>query len=204
MRKNTLWVTLFLLTAFILIAPNPAQTSDTFSEGNNLSIETEKQRSADAIKDFAGRLQAKLKKALQKGGAVNAITVCNSEAVLIAQDVSQKRNLSITRVSLKNRNPANAPNEWQEKVLEEFESRKSKGEHVSELTYIDIAEIGTKKQFRFMKAIPTGPICIKCHGPDIADEVKNRLDELYPDDKARGFRPGDIRGAFVVINDVSP
>jgi hypothetical protein len=49
-----------------------------------------------------------------------------------------------------------------------------------------------------MKAIPTGALCLQCHGLDIAPPVAEKIAELYPYDKATGYREGDIRGAFVV------
>jgi hypothetical protein len=180
-----------------------SQSSTPSGRTAGINIDEEKQRAVTAVKAFAGDLKAELKKALKEGGATNAITVCNTRANQIARDVSRARNLAIKRVSLRNRNPNNAPNQWQKAVLEEFESRKLKGEPVSELTFTQVVENGTARQFRFMKAIPTGPICITCHGTQISSEVKKRLDQLYPDDKARGFRPGDIRGAFVVTSDMS-
>jgi hypothetical protein len=39
---------------------------------------------------------------------------------------------------------------------------------------------------------------VVCHGSDIDPYVDARIRELYPDDQARGFKPGDIRGAFTI------
>jgi len=50
-----------------------------------------------------------------------------------------------------------------------------------------------------MKAIPTGEGCLKCHGQNIAPEITAKLKENYPDDKATGFKLGDVRGAFSII-----
>jgi hypothetical protein len=47
-----------------------------------------------------------------------------------------------------------------------------------------------------MKAIPTGEVCLACHGSDITPEVAAAIDERYPDDMARGYSLGDVRGAF--------
>jgi len=206
---------IFLTTSMILVTAvyfdaqaesNTVQETqygaNSSSVSTSIDFDTEKQRSMAAVKAFATSLQAELKKGLKEGGATNAITVCNTRAGLIAMNVSEKQNLTIKRVSLKNRNPDNVPNEWQKQILENFENRKLRVEPVAELTYADVAETVTGKQFRFMKAIPTKAICITCHGENISSEVKDRLDQLYPNDKARGFRPGDIRGAFVVTRDL--
>ena len=169
-----------------------------------IAVDREKQRAVEAIKVFASTLQEELQKGIKEGGTIGAITVCNSNAGLIATDVSNKQNLSIKRVSLKNRNPNNLPNAWQKKVLEDFEKRKLKGESSADLTYADVVETGAGRQFRFMKAIPTRALCIRCHGVNISHEVRDRLDKLYPNDKARGFHPGNIRGAFVVTTEIQP
>ena len=70
------------------------------------------------------------------------------------------------------------------------------------MTWSEIAAIDGKRQFRFMKAIPTGALCLQCHGSSISPEVSARLAELYPDDKATGYATGDIRGAFVVTRNL--
>ena len=49
-----------------------------------------------------------------------------------------------------------------------------------------------------MKAIPTGGLCLQCHGTAIAPKLAEKLSELYPEDKATGYSEGEIRGAFVV------
>jgi hypothetical protein len=166
-----------------------------------INKEEEIENAKSAIKMFAGALKSELKKAIEEGGPVNAISVCNTKALSITRKISEEEGLNLGRVSLKNRNPKNAPNEWQRKALEDFEIRKSKGEAVESMTYSDIIEQKDGKQFRFMKAIPTGEVCILCHGANIAPEVMIKLKELYPNDKATGFKIGDIRGAFVVTKE---
>jgi hypothetical protein len=56
-----------------------------------------------------------------------------------------------------------------------------------------------KRHFRYMKAIPTGKVCLSCHGEKLDPAVAAKLKALYPRDKAVGFRSGDIRGAFTII-----
>ena len=58
------------------------------------------------------------------------------------------------------------------------------------------------RTFRYLKAIPTGPLCLKCHGSDLAPDLAAKLAELYPEDKAHGFAVGDLRGAFSVKLDL--
>jgi hypothetical protein len=165
-------------------------------------VSEESSRARAAIGAFASALQAELKNAMQQGGPVNAIAVCNTTAMPITAEVSSEQGLMLSRVSLKNRNPANAPNDWQKEILESFENRKAAGEELATIAWSEVAAIDGKQQFRFMKAIPTGALCLQCHGSNMSPEVSARLAELYPGDKATGYTEGDIRGAFVVTRNL--
>lgn len=155
-------------------------------------------KSKAAIAEFAGKLKGELEAGMKKGGPVNAIQVCNTVAPAIAQEVSAKHGLTIARTSLKNRNEKNAPDAWETKVLNSFAERKAKGEALDSMTFSEVVESNGKKEFRFMKAIPVGEVCLKCHGENIDPAVKAKLTELYPNDKATGYKQGDLRGAFTV------
>ncbi len=156
-----------------------------------------------AIKDFAGSLQKVLKTTMQTGGPVAAIGACNTQASPISQTVAAKHGMALSRVSLQTRNPANAPNVWQTLVLEEFEKQHRAGKNTATLAWSETVNTGGEQEFRFMKAIPTGAVCLNCHGTNISADVSGVLANLYPEDKATGFNEGDIRGAFVVTRKVS-
>ncbi len=53
-----------------------------------------------------------------------------------------------------------------------------------------------------MKAIPTQEVCLACHGEKIDKATAAKLAKLYPKDKARGFKVGDLRGAFTMSKDL--
>ncbi len=93
-----------------------------------------------AIAAFAGALKAELTTAMQAGGPLNAIEVCNARAPAIAAAVSLEQGMSLSRVSLRNRNPDNAPNDWQSAVLQEFETRRAAGEDAAALSWQEVAE----------------------------------------------------------------
>jgi hypothetical protein len=156
-----------------------------------------------AIKALAGDLQTELKGAMQAGGPVAAIEVCNTKAIPITQKVASEQGLSLSRVSLKNRNPANLPNTWQTTVLEDFERQKVAGMAIDSLVWSETVNVDGAREFRFMKAIPTGGICLACHGAELSPEVSQVLARLYPTDRATGYHEGDIRGAFVVTRKLS-
>jgi len=151
-----------------------------------------------AVATFAETLKAELVTAMQAGGPLTAIEVCSERAPAIAEAVSLEKGMDLSRVSLRNRNPENAANEWQTAVLQEFETRLAAGESPAGLSWHRTEETTGGPEFRFMKAIPTGAVCLACHGETIAPPIAAKINELYPQDQATGFREGDLRGAFVV------
>ena len=65
----------------------------------------------------------------------NAIGMCQIVAPDIAASQSLASGWRVGRTSLKTRNPANAPDEWERMVLEDFERRKAAGEAAKTLDY---------------------------------------------------------------------
>ena len=189
------------LLAAAVIAALPLGVSADSHGGGEMQPYVDESKAA--IKSFFDTLKGELVTAMNAGGPVHAIGVCNTIAPQIAASKSEETGLNLARTSLKVRNPDNAPDAWETAVLEAFEARKAGGEPVDTIAKAEVVEgADGKRQFRFMKAIPTGEVCLKCHGAEISPEVAGRLDELYPEDRARGFALGDIRGAFTVTKDL--
>jgi hypothetical protein len=157
------------------------------------------EESRAVVRDFMEQLKGALQQAMQEGGPVKAIAVCNEKAPQIAERMSASSGWDVGRTSLKVRNPSNAPDAWERAVLESFETRKAEGEPAAGLEHYEVVEQDDQKTFRYMKAIPTGDLCLVCHGENLGEPVKARLDALYPQDQARGFKKGDIRGAFTIV-----
>lgn len=151
------------------------------------------------IKEFATTLQGELKAALKAGGPVNAVSVCQDKAPAIAADLSEQSGWEVGRTSLKTRNTAlNTPDEWETNVLEQFEARKANGESPKGMSYASVVDTEDGEVYRYMQAIPTQEVCLACHGKDITPDLAAALDKAYPEDQARGYSLGDIRGAFTL------
>ena len=188
-----------LLSLCLLILSMDCNSGEQPDSTSKTEIATAKQ----AIKKLATALQVELKEAMQTGGPIAAIGVCNVQAMPITRKVAAEQGLALSRVSLKNRNPANLPNDWQTAVLEDFERRKTSGHKVGNLAWSETVSVDGEREFRFMKAIPTAAVCLNCHGTDLSPGVSGVLTDLYPDDRATGYREGDIRGAFVAVRKLS-
>jgi hypothetical protein len=166
-------------------------------------IEQLTQKSRAAIKALGGELKSTLQTSMKASGPTESISVCNTIAPEISKKISEEKGMSVARTSLKYRNPNNKPDEWEKSVLLQFEQRKTQGEAVTTLDYSELTEHEGKKVFRYMKAIPTDEVCLNCHGSNITQPVASKINSLYPEDKATGFKKGDIRGAFTVIQTVN-
>ncbi|MFM9939711.1 MAG: DUF3365 domain-containing protein [Hyphomicrobiaceae bacterium] len=148
---------------------------------------------ADRLKDFLGT-------ALKQQGALGAVGVCQSIALPTTAGIGEQRGLSIRRTSLRVRNPANAPDDFERRALEAFTASVGAGADPSTLTVSQVViDPAGKRILRFMKAIPMAEQpCSTCHGTNIAPDVARTIQALYPQDAATGFKPGDVRGAFSV------
>ena len=177
---------LLMMMVIVGAAPVDDTTTPLIQEGKGL------------IKAFAKDLKTALVAAMKEGGPVKAISVCKKIAPEVANTHSKENGWTIGRTSSKVRNSKSAPDAWETAVLKEFESRKAKGEDISKLVKAEVVEKKDGKEFRMMVAIPVAKVCTRCHGTKISKPVTNVLDKLYPDDKARGFKEGDLRGAFTL------
>ncbi|MDP2795214.1 MAG: DUF3365 domain-containing protein [Sulfurisoma sp.] len=137
---------------------------------------------------------------IKKSGHAEAMVVCRDKAPAMAKALSEAKGMQIRRVSLKNRNPKATPDAWEKKILEDFEKRTAGGEKPGVLEASEIVMEDGKRVMRYMKALPTQDLCLACHGTDdrIDKDVKAKLKELYPDDKAVGYSAAQIRGAITV------
>lgn len=148
------------------------------------------------VKQFGGGLKSVLKPAMKDGGPANAIDVCNLQAVPIAKKISSQSDWQVARTSLKVRNASNTPDTWELKTLLQFEQRKAAGEDVKKIEHSEVVTQEGQTVYRYMKAIPTVELCVKCHGSQLDNTVSAKLNEHYPYDQAVGYQAGDLRGAF--------
>lgn len=186
-----------MITIALLCA---APVSMTVAEQDDLQKRAAESKAV--VKEFMTELKGELGKAMKAGGPIKAIEVCKKVAPSIAKTQSEKHGWEVARTSLKLRNPNNAPDEWETMVLKKFEERAAAGESPADMAFFEVVEHNGAKSFRFMKAIGMPPLeqapCLKCHGENIDPNLAARLDELYPNDQARGYKPGQIRGAFTI------
>jgi hypothetical protein len=151
-------------------------------------------KAADALtKD----LMRTLLRELGEGGPLQAVRVC-SEVAQTRVAAHSVDGLSVRRVSLKVRNPADVPDDYERRVLEQLASRHRQGDLPAEVAEV-VDEDGLRR-LRYLRPIVIGPPCLKCHGdPRTMDPPVRKMIELrYPEDRAVGYQQGDLRGAVSI------
>jgi len=179
-----------IVLSAVLIASLPA-----FADDAAWTVEARKVAS-----EVPPRLLATLSAALDKGGADGAIAVCRDEAPRLAKAASEQSGWSVKRVSLRPRNPKAVPDEWERAALEDFDRRAAAGESPAMLEKAEVVTEGGRSMQRYLRALPTQPLCLACHGAaaSLSPAVSAQLRALYPADQAVGYRVGDIRGAMTL------
>lgn len=149
-----------------------------------------------AAQALMGTLVARLKGAMQEGGAANAVDFCSTSALELTAGVAEEQGLAIKRTSMRYRNPANAPDEDETAALKHFESVLAE---TGELPGPWVQR-ASREEYRFYRPLVVAPPCLGCHGApgEIDPAVQSILDERYPDDLATGYEVGDFRGVIRV------
>ncbi len=148
-----------------------------------------------AIKMLGGELKKNLKAKLQEDkSGLSAIEFCANKAAQITGEINKKlpNGVSVRRVALKYRNPANKPDSVDAKVLEQFQKELDNKTFVKKPLLVDVN--GTKRVY---VPILVDKVCLKCHGQNIDPKISQVIKKYYPNDKATGFKLGDLRGAMV-------
>ncbi|MGB4065987.1 MAG: DUF3365 domain-containing protein [Azonexus sp.] len=181
-----------LLAISLLLASLPAVAQDIGA----LTAETKK-----AVLPVVPKVVNAMQEAVAEKGVAGAIPVCKDQAPELIKAKRQETGWDIRRVSLKTRNAERGtPDLWEVRQLADFNIRAANGEKIDTMEKSEIVTIDGKQVFRYMKALPVGDVCLKCHGAvDGMDaSLKAKLAESYPHDQATGYSKGQIRGALTV------
>jgi hypothetical protein len=141
---------------------------------------------AEAVLPFKKSMKGALVAGLEDG-PVAAISACRVEAPKLAEQASVG-GVKVGRASGKLRNPSNAAKPWMQAILDEYQSN-PEGRKPAVIA-IDKDTVG------YVEPIFMQPLCVTCHGSTLAPDLETKLDELYPNDQARGYVAGDFRGVF--------
>lgn len=155
---------------------------------------------AGAMQDVLPGMIKTLQEKVTNEGAMAAVSFCrefapsygkekNAEWSAKAKAELGARAFRFRRISLKNRSPKNIPDAQQADILAQWE----KGE---------IKPVAFKREESLFTMHPikiSQPLCLSCHGEtgSLDGKAAAEIKKLYPQDKATGYKMGDLRGAFV-------
>lgn len=149
------------------------------------------------VAEAFGKLSAALAAAVAKDGPAGSVPVCAEKAPQIAAEIGKTHGVTVRRASAKPRNPKNAADEAEQAALASFSEalRNQEAPKPRTITQAD-------GRVTYFAPIVLGlPLCLQCHGTpgrDIAPATLDAIRKRYPEDKATGFKLGDLRGLWRV------
>ena len=150
--------------------------------------------------EFMKSLKGILINQIQTKGVLQAVSVCSDTAQVLTNNFGLQKGVFIRRVSFKNSNENNYPDEYEKKVLNKFELLKQNNELDGNTEHFETVKEGEFTYLRYLKPILIQAECLNCHGnrDEILPEVKELIALKYPGDKAIGYSVGDLRGVVSV------
>jgi len=108
-----------------------------------------------------------------------------------AKELAQATGWEVQQLAVKYRNPAHRPDAEADSVHAVFAQNPERTD-----TWIRTVRNGTSG-WRYLRRIEVQPSCLACHG---AKEARpDFVIQGYPQDRAFGFEPGDLRGLYAVF-----
>lgn len=197
---------LFSIVLFVACGPRERISKEVFDKVNN-SMEAKKLSEAEITQEAMSwgdsistaaqqQLMESLHKAVEEKGFGGALDFCNVNAAPIIKELSEKYGVEIRRASIHARNQNNLPTEEESPLLEAYQYNVVNS--ISNEPNIQKIEGGDV--LLYTKAIViSSEFCLACHGNlknDIEAPVLTKIDSLYPDDLARDFEVGNLRGMW--------
>ena len=142
-----------------------------------------------------GVLGKNLQEAIKSKGTENAISFCSTRAIHLTDSMATSLNAIIKRVSDKHRNSENKASKVELSYIEATKLAIAQGKTPKpQLTVLENKQIG-------YYPILTNKMCMQCHGQlktEILPKTLSKINKLYPNDLATGYKIGELRGIWVV------
>jgi hypothetical protein len=175
-------------TSILLAAPQGKKNSELKE-----IVQTGKSSSKLLLKT----LGSNMKKNMKAGGPMQALDFCTQKAYTLTEKVNKElpKGVSVKRITMKTRNPANKA-EADEAVVLEALTKLKKANVILPKQIVQKVDATTYKYYKPL--VINKKVCLKCHGDIQNKKLKNAIAKRYPNDKATHYKMGDLRGAIVV------
>ncbi len=170
---------------------DPVPAEQTTSPAQAAAVD----RARSATKQLGAELKSQLMGAMSTGGPPAALKACATMAQAITTRRNKAPTISVGRASLRLRNPENSGPAWVQAWLQAQGEREAKGTHP--IAHFYTGE-GGQEVARLIVPISVQAPCLMCHGPkeSLAPDIRTALSSQYPNDKAIGYKLGDLRGVM--------
>lgn len=176
-----------------------SQITSSHITADSLEETREKDEIVNLARDISMKSQnylgSQLMGAISSGGISYAVEFCHMKASFIIDSLAQVYDAEISRKTDKARNPAHKATTDEIAYMEEV--RKMNSEERKQTFRKVETDSGAVCYFPIL----TRDMCLSCHGQprqDIEINTLEIIETLYPEDKALGYRQGDVRGLFKV------
>jgi hypothetical protein len=186
------FILVFSLLSFSCQSPTP-KSSNLAPEVQSRLINHGKVITLFSFKAFTRELT----KAINEGGVKHAVDYCQTHANPIIDSLSAVYKVKISRISDKYRNPSDKPDEVALSIIENYKKLLADGKEL--LPHLEIN--GADTVF-YSPIIILNPLCLNCHGEPgstMETENYNYIKSRYPDDRAYGYKLGDLRGVWKIV-----
>ncbi len=129
-----------------------------------------------------------------KDGLHGVVDFCHKNAEKLADSLGKLHNVVIKRTSHKLRNEKNKPDEDSKAVLEKYLKLQQAQKPME-----PVVKKGADGYIHFYAPIKLKKECLKCHGipgQEVHDDIYKLIKSKYPNDKATGFKEGELRGIW--------
>ncbi len=152
----------------------------------------------DAATALGQGLMKALLARLEAAGPDSALAFCADSAQALTARY-QLAGVDVHRTSLRVRNPSNAPDSAEVRVLEYLAGLQSAGTLPTEFMEVRRTSDGAR-ELRYFRPVTVAAGCLNCHGAveGLKPSIRTVLAERYPEDKAVGYAEGDLRGVVAV------
>lgn len=181
-------ITLLFVALFIL---SSCSKSLSKKEVEKYTIQGKEIAQATA-KKLGGTLVEKMK----DGGVKDAVPFCNTKAIPLTEEMSNKFNVDIKRTSHLLRNENNKPNDEEILVINNYKDLMAKGKGLK-----PVVELDNDGNPHFYAPIILQKKCLTCHGEvgvNVTKKSDSIIESYYPKDLATGFKEGDLRGIWSI------
>lgn len=195
--KKLIVFCLFSVLFAIACSPSSQEGGDSGSELDDSESSAYLNKGGNIVATLSSRLFNRLNQQYAKTQSVPQTTkYCKVVAYDLIDTTGKSMAQSVRRVSLKVRNMKDEPTDLEREILKEYQTKQMRGDTLlPSVREIDAGTIG------YFHPIRVQQTCLKCHGilgEDIMSGDYAAIKELYPNDRAVGYREGDIRGMWSI------